>query len=91
MRSAGLTDIGLVRKVNEDCFLCEYVYKNIPFFIVADGMGGRNAGEVASTMAIEHIKDYIEKHMQESLYDIPSIEQIIKSSIEYANEKRKVS
>lgn len=54
-----MTDIGKLRRQNEDAV---YVNEKEPYFvIVADGMGGHNAGEVASRMAIETIKDTLSK------------------------------
>jgi len=55
---SGRTDTGRVRSQNEDYF-CVLNDRNV--FIVADGMGGHNAGEVASQMAIETMSDYVSK------------------------------
>jgi protein phosphatase len=48
----GLTDTGLVRDHNEDYFSCKTL-KESTLFIVADGMGGHDSGEVASRLAVE--------------------------------------
>jgi protein phosphatase len=48
----GKTDVGRKRELNEDSFA---VLDNERVFVVADGMGGHNAGEVASSIAIETI------------------------------------
>ena len=62
MRSYCLTDIGTVRKMNQD-----FVYASdqpvgiLPnLYIVADGMGGHAAGDYASRCAVETMVDYIE-------------------------------
>lgn len=51
------SDIGLVRGVNEDSYICKPPH----FFVVADGMGGHAAGEIASNLAITTMNSYIEE------------------------------
>ncbi len=58
IQSAGLSDRGLKRGHNEDSLS---VVSDIGLFIVADGMGGHNAGEVASRQAIESIVDFLRR------------------------------
>lgn len=55
MYFAGKTDIGLVRSNNEDFF---YAKGNL--LIIADGMGGHNAGEVASKLAVDTVISVLE-------------------------------
>lgn len=56
MHVNSLTNIGLVRKANEDKYLAD---KNRGLFIVADGMGGHEAGEIASSLAIKTLDSYL--------------------------------
>lgn len=53
--SSGFTDVGLQREHNEDSFV---VLSEHDLFIVADGMGGHRAGDVASRMATEAIAEF---------------------------------
>ncbi len=50
---SALTDVGLRRQNNEDCVFAD---AEAGLFIVADGMGGHAAGEVASAMAVEIVR-----------------------------------
>ncbi len=52
-----VTDVGVVREHNEDS---AYMASSNGFFIVADGMGGHAAGEVASAMAVETVRKSLE-------------------------------
>ena len=52
----GATHPGLVRTVNEDTFFCDPV---LGLFAVADGMGGHNAGEIASAIATETLQSFL--------------------------------
>lgn len=58
IESAGITDVGKKRKGNEDSF---FIDDDLGLFVVADGMGGHLAGEVASRLAVETIHDYMQR------------------------------
>ena len=55
MKSYSVTDVGQKRQVNQDfVFASEEPVGNLPnLFIVADGMGGHNAGDFASSFAVQ--------------------------------------
>src|SRR3954465_14651185 len=56
LRAHGITDKGRLRSTNEDCFGID---PHTRLCVVADGMGGHNAGEIASRLAVEAIVDYV--------------------------------
>ncbi len=53
--SAGLSDVGRKRQENQDCFCVE---DDLNLYVVADGMGGHLAGEVAGRMVVDSIRNY---------------------------------
>jgi serine/threonine protein phosphatase PrpC len=56
VKAEGLTHVGRQRQHNEDAFLVE---KEAGLFLVADGMGGHAAGEIASRIAVDSITEFI--------------------------------
>jgi len=56
MRVAGDTNVGKVRSTNEDSMILE---PRLGLYVVLDGMGGANAGDIASQMARDAIRDYV--------------------------------
>ena len=59
---AGTTDVGHVRSINQDAY-----YADRGLFILADGMGGHTAGEVASSLAIKSVRTFLESKRPSSL------------------------
>ena len=84
MNISALSDVGLVRNNNEDSFYKSTDFE-LPLFIVADGMGGHNAGETASKMAVDIIKQYFIEN-KNSLNSEKRLISIIKDSIKVANK-----
>jgi protein phosphatase len=63
LRSFGITDVGLKRTHNEDNF---YRSDELGMYLVADGMGGHAAGEVASNTSIQTIADFAERFAKDT-------------------------
>jgi serine/threonine protein phosphatase PrpC len=61
VKSCGLSDVGLTRVHNEDYFEIDPRHR---LYVVADGMGGHSAGEVAAQIAVKAIHDFIEKSVE---------------------------
>jgi PPM family protein phosphatase len=101
--SYGLSDVGLVRTNNEDSFLIAsptsdfanqnpaelngIIPQNGTMFIVADGMGGAQAGEVASRMAVETVgRNFIDALGKQAILDQQSLITALTETIREANE-----
>ena len=84
-----ITDIGKRRSINEDCvYASDQPVGNLPnLLIVADGMGGHNAGELASRFTVESIVDYIGKAAEDR--PIPLLSYAIHHANENVIEKAK--
>lgn len=86
MQYYGITDIGMQRKENQDRIYMPEIGDDTKLFIVADGMGGANAGGVASSMAIEYVKQLILEKFNEVKEDRILLQDLIKDAIVGANK-----
>ena len=82
----GLTDEGLVRDHNEDFISC---LPESGLVILADGMGGHNAGEVASELAVSSVKEALEEVLSPDIQDTCDIDfkDAVHESVIYANDE----
>ncbi len=88
IRLGAFTDKGKMREINEDNYYIsgfDYEYQNENgYIIIADGMGGHNAGEVASQIAVDEIRKYISEKYQQAMTD-EEIQNMIHESLVKAN------
>ncbi|MBV8450754.1 MAG: Stp1/IreP family PP2C-type Ser/Thr phosphatase, partial [Deltaproteobacteria bacterium] len=92
LRADALTDVGRVREHNEDSVLAFECKRDslinpaqIFLYVVADGMGGAEAGEVASAIAVETIRTYVEGKMASP--GAADARLILQEALEQANSK----
>jgi protein phosphatase len=90
MRAVGVTDTGRVREHNEDTISYD---ADIGLFVLADGMGGYNAGEVASGIAVKTIVNLVREALARETLDMPDRETglnrpsiILRDAIQRANK-----
>lgn len=84
MKFVSRTDIGLVRTENQDRVWVGYIKDDVIMAVVCDGMGGENAGGVASEMAMDIFSDRMKNGFREDI-DGNSLRNLMISSIEAAN------
>lgn len=84
-RGAGLTDIGRVRKMNQDAFS---VTNEHQLWVLADGMGGHAGGDIAAKIAVDTIPQYIGNQVKSNPSDplpAPALEKLLVEAMEWAN------
>ncbi len=82
VKYSGMSDLGKVRELNEDSFYLPS--DDSLLFIVADGMGGHNAGEVASSKAVELISSRIKEKIH-SVKDNKEVLYVMDQAVKSAN------
>jgi protein phosphatase len=78
MRYGATSEVGKVRKENQDSYLA-INKQDLDIIVIADGMGGHQGGNVASSLAVEEIKEYNFNH--------DSLNDSIKECIESVNQR----
>jgi serine/threonine protein phosphatase PrpC len=68
VKAFGVSETGPVRHMNEDCFVSA---EDLRLFVVADGMGGHAAGEVAAKLAVESIENFIRRSHETTDFSWP--------------------
>ena len=64
MECVSKTDIGMVRKTNQDAVKFNKVNDEFAWSVVCDGMGGANGGDIASAIAVNEIENYIKLNIK---------------------------
>ena len=85
MKGFAKTDVGKAREMNQDYYSIPSSENDLQLYILADGMGGYNGGEIASRLAAETTKNYIQNNFKKIEHDKEAILKLVKEAMEYAN------
>ena len=85
MKGFAKTDVGKAREMNQDYYSIPSSESDLQLYILADGMGGYNGGEIASRLAAETTKNYIQNNFKKIEHDKEAILKLVKDAMEYAN------
>lgn len=83
MQYGAITDIGMRRKINEDNYYINDE-SDFQYAIVADGMGGHQAGEIASMMVVDIIENHLKKNLNTEL-DYVEAGEVVRQAFIAAN------
>lgn len=75
--SCGVTNIGMVRETNQDAI---YLNRENNLFVVADGMGGHNGGDIASSILVKCVPEFYDRNSN------LSPEEFLSGAIKFANK-----
>ena len=80
------SDVGREREINEDYFYISFPDDQVQLFILADGMGGYQGGEIASKLAVSAAKSYIMSNYENTnKEEKEGLADLVKNALQYAN------
>ena len=88
---AGMTDVGLHRMLNEDNWGWSRLADGIDLFVVADGMGGHDCGEVASMLAVQTLISSARTRLKGARPDVDGLETLFSDACQEANNTIKAN
>ena len=86
MKYYGLTDKGMVRKINQDCFLTEQIRGSL-VAVLCDGMGGHVSGELASRIAADTFLSEVRAGLTSRINTKPDMTALMKKACLSANHE----
>lgn len=88
MKFVSKTDVGKKRTNNEDSIFAKIYNKDVALYMVADGLGGYESGEVASSILVDKISNYIEDNLELIVnYSDQKIKNVIHVALVLANNE----
>lgn len=85
VKAFATSDVGQAREINEDYFYISFPDDPVQLFILADGMGGYNGGEIASKLAVTTAKNYILSNYEKTDKNKEALLDLVKNASQYAN------